>query len=386
MLETYTAWDDTLSIGCVDGTLGGRFCGTSLSGRVHGKTGSLSPVIALSGYIRHPTNGQIYLFSFIANNVSDQAATRAAMDDAILVMAQSAIPELGNGLPGVIVDNSDPEYAETGTWTTSTSAGFYGTNSRFASTSAEPTTATWSGVLDRPGRWEVYGWWVAGANRATNAPYTVMHAFGDDTVPMNQTTGNATWNSIGTYVFDAGAIAVSLSNSAESGKVVIADAIQFLYRGEDEYVVDNDVPASGFSTTGTWAASSGAGFYGTTSSFANVGSGIDEARWSPTLPRQGEYEVQAWWVASTNRVTNATYIIEHGEGTNSHVVNQTASGGQWNVLGTYKFRAGAEGAVILRDTGTGSVVSADAIRFVYRGPASLPDPSRPSGFMLTQAW
>lgn len=384
MLETYTAWDDTLSIGCVDGTIGGRFCGTSLSGRIHAKTGSLSPVIALSGFINHPTDGKTYLFSFIANNVSDQTSTRQAMDDAILVMAQSGIPELGNGLPAVIVDNSDAGYAETGGWTTSTSAGSYGTNARFAGTGTAAATATWVANLDRTGKWEAYAWWVAGSNRAIDAPFTIEHAFGSETVRMNQTVGNATWNSLGTFVFDAGNVSVTVSNNAEAGKVVMADAIQFIYRGDAEYIIDNDAPASGYANSGTWGPSTGSGYYGSTSLFANVGGEVDESRWTPTLPANGQYEVQAWWVASSNRVTNATYTVTHALGTAQHVVNQTALGGQWNVLGTYSFRAGAGGTVTLRDTGTGAVVSADAIRFVYRGPATLPDPARPTGFMLTE--
>ena len=385
MLATYTAWDDTLSIGCVDGTIGGRFCGTPLSGRVHAKTGSLSPVIALSGYIRHPSDGKIYLFSFIANNVSSQTATREAIDDAVLVMAQSGIPELGNGIPGVIVDNATTDYAEAGTWTTSTSPGFYGTNTRFVSTGNGSISATWTGVLDRTGRWEAYAWWVAGANRANNAPYRIDHAFGSDVVRVNQTANGSAWNSLGTFVFDGGAASITLSNDAEPGRVVIADAVQWVYRGEAEYIVDNDNASSGFSTVGTWGPSTGAGFYGTTSLFANVGASADEARWAPNLPGDGEYDVEAWWVASTNRVTNANYVVNHATGTASYPVNQTTNGGRWNLLGRHPFRGGDTGLVSLADSGTGAVVSADAVRFVYRAPATLPAASSAQGFMLTQA-
>ena len=82
--EVYPSWAPDLPIGCTDGTLGGRFCGTDGSGRVHAKTGSLSISIALSGYIDNKYDNQRYLFSFIANKTSiDQTDTRAAFDSAI---------------------------------------------------------------------------------------------------------------------------------------------------------------------------------------------------------------------------------------------------------------------------------------------------------------
>lgn len=45
------AWLDSLSIAATDGTLRHRFRGTKLRGHIHGKTGSLSTVIALSGVL-----------------------------------------------------------------------------------------------------------------------------------------------------------------------------------------------------------------------------------------------------------------------------------------------------------------------------------------------
>jgi D-alanyl-D-alanine carboxypeptidase/D-alanyl-D-alanine-endopeptidase (penicillin-binding protein 4) len=45
------AWLDSLSIGGTDGTLSSRFRGGDMRGRIHGKTGTLSTVIALSGVL-----------------------------------------------------------------------------------------------------------------------------------------------------------------------------------------------------------------------------------------------------------------------------------------------------------------------------------------------
>ncbi|MGF1572714.1 MAG: D-alanyl-D-alanine carboxypeptidase/D-alanyl-D-alanine-endopeptidase [Sumerlaeia bacterium] len=72
-LVRYTAersprWVETLPIGGVDGTLGGRFFGT-LQNRVFAKTGTLgnSGSVALSGFIVHPLDEQRYYFSVYAN-------------------------------------------------------------------------------------------------------------------------------------------------------------------------------------------------------------------------------------------------------------------------------------------------------------------------------
>jgi D-alanyl-D-alanine carboxypeptidase len=93
MLAAFPTWDDTLPIGCVDGTIGSRFCGTDGSGRVHAKTGSLSISIALSGYIDNAYDNQRYLFSFMGNRTSiDQTATRQAIDDAVVLLGARGVP------------------------------------------------------------------------------------------------------------------------------------------------------------------------------------------------------------------------------------------------------------------------------------------------------
>jgi D-alanyl-D-alanine carboxypeptidase/D-alanyl-D-alanine-endopeptidase (penicillin-binding protein 4) len=61
------AWLASLPVGGEDGTLSGRFRGTAAAGRVHAKTGSLTHVAALAGYIERP-NGQRLAFSVFANN------------------------------------------------------------------------------------------------------------------------------------------------------------------------------------------------------------------------------------------------------------------------------------------------------------------------------
>jgi serine-type D-Ala-D-Ala carboxypeptidase/endopeptidase (penicillin-binding protein 4) len=73
-------WMSLLPVGGEDGTLASRFVGTPAAGRVHAKTGSLSHVSALSGYIQR-VNGKWVVFSILVNNYNAPTAeVRGAMD------------------------------------------------------------------------------------------------------------------------------------------------------------------------------------------------------------------------------------------------------------------------------------------------------------------
>jgi D-alanyl-D-alanine carboxypeptidase len=86
MLAASPIWDEGLPIGCVDGTIRRRFCGTDGEKEVHAKTGSLRTSIALSGYVNNKYDDQRYLFSFIGNRTNiDQTATRQAIDNSVVL-------------------------------------------------------------------------------------------------------------------------------------------------------------------------------------------------------------------------------------------------------------------------------------------------------------
>ena len=144
--------------------------------------------------------------------------------------------------------------------------------------------------------------------------------------------------------------------------------------GGTEVIVDNSDP--GFSSNAGsdprgWWVSSYPNPYGTDSLGTDVNLG-STATWTPNIPQQGTYEVYAWWTMGLYRAYDATYTINHAGGSDQVHVNQSASGGQWNLLGTYTFDAGTSGSVTLSDTtsgpsGPGWAVCADAIRFVLPG-------------------
>lgn len=62
----------SLSVAGVDGTLSDRFKGSDLRGRVFGKSGYVSGVRSLSGYVK-AKDGRHYAFSILINRVSDAA-------------------------------------------------------------------------------------------------------------------------------------------------------------------------------------------------------------------------------------------------------------------------------------------------------------------------
>lgn len=83
-------WRNSLPVGGADGTLAERFGGTPLDGRIEAKTGSLSEVSTLSGYLT-TSRGQTLVFSILVNGHlpenGDEKATIHAMDQICLTVA-----------------------------------------------------------------------------------------------------------------------------------------------------------------------------------------------------------------------------------------------------------------------------------------------------------
>jgi hypothetical protein len=118
-------------------------------------------------------------------------------------------------------------------------------------------TATWPAP---EGTYNVYAWWHAHSNRATNAPYTINHSSGFETIPVNQEENGGQWNQLGTgtYIFVAGNCVVLSNEGAD--EYVIADAIGFdsdgIFNPDPEIVIDNNNPSVTYSP-GAWPSYSG---------------------------------------------------------------------------------------------------------------------------------
>ncbi|MEO5715294.1 MAG: FAD-dependent oxidoreductase [Luteolibacter sp.] len=136
-----------------------------------------------------------------------------------------------------------------------------------------------------------------------------------------------------------------------------------------EVIVDN-ASTSGFSTSGTWAASSStSGYYGLNYLQDGNTAGGKSATFNPTLPATDTYEVFARWTSDPNRASNVSYEIVHGNGTSTVTTSQKSNGGTWYSLGVYTFNAGSTGNVTVRNTAANGYVIADAIRFLQVTPA-----------------
>lgn len=147
----------------------------------------------------------------------------------------AVVTKVGGSAP-VIIDSSPAandaalakvEYA--GTWTsTSATAGYHGTEYRWAATEQSTAPATFSFYLASAGTRTIDAWWVAGANRSTAATFIAYDAAGAELgrVARDQRVAGSQWNPLGTYAFTAGWNRVVLSRWQTPGAVVIADAIR----------------------------------------------------------------------------------------------------------------------------------------------------------------
>jgi D-alanyl-D-alanine carboxypeptidase/D-alanyl-D-alanine-endopeptidase (penicillin-binding protein 4) len=80
------AWRATLPIGGEQGTLGRRFRGTPLEGKLFAKTGTLNQTNALSGYMI-ARSGRTLIFSSFANDVPEGVHATKAVEDALNLIA-----------------------------------------------------------------------------------------------------------------------------------------------------------------------------------------------------------------------------------------------------------------------------------------------------------
>jgi 5-methylcytosine-specific restriction endonuclease McrA len=258
----------------------------------------------------------------------------------------------------VVIDNNEATYV--GVWPlVEGSPEAYGGD--FQYNENEPgsgsDTATWTPNLPEAGDYKVYVWWVANANRATDAPYTITYAGGSVTIDVNQQINGSQWNYLGTYPFAAGTTgSVVLSDDANG--YIIADASKFELVDPDKLIMDNGEATY----AGDWPSVSGnPQAYGGSFQYNEAGSGGDTATWTPYVYDGGDYRVYARWVAHPNRATDAPYTIHYAGGSETVDVDCTINYGQWYYLGTYPFAAGTTGSVVLSDDADGYVI-ADAIK------------------------
>ncbi|MEO3430533.1 RHS repeat-associated core domain-containing protein [Pelagibius sp. CAU 1746] len=292
-------------------------------------------------------------------------------------------------------------------------------------TDGAPNSVTWTLNVPDNEYYKIETRWVTRDNRATNAPYTVNHAGGNDTIPVDQAVTWGTWVSLGSYLIPGdGSGSVVLTDQANG--VVQADAVRLTadtaqvrtatwtysavesgdYRvfarwpvGEGQatdakYTIQHAGGSSlatvsqarrggQWNELGVFAFTGGQDYAITLSDDANgtvVADALyivkveplsDAVTWTPSLPASGSYQVYAKWTADETRATDARYAIAHSGGTAQVSVNQRVGGGLWHYMGSYAFDPLSNPTVTLAANDNGSV-AADAIRFVG-GPGGATD-------------
>jgi hypothetical protein len=81
---------------------------------------------------------------------------------------------------------------------------------------------------------------------------------------------------------------------------------------------------------------------------ARTQSGYNWGRWYPTL-NPGRYEVSVYIPDRYTTTSGARYWVSHAGGYTLRIVNQSANGGRWVSLGTYRFNGSNEDYVSLAD-------------------------------------
>jgi len=124
-----------------------------------------------------------------------------------------------------IIDNGTSGFSASSNWFTSTSvAGYYGTNYHARATASVSDPAQWTATVATSGNYQIYAWWTAASNRAPSAPYILPNG---TVVNVNQQANGGQWNLLGTVSLSAGAQTTKLSCWTTTGYYVIADAIKY---------------------------------------------------------------------------------------------------------------------------------------------------------------
>jgi hypothetical protein len=182
--------------------------------------------------------------------------------------------------------------------------------------------AEWTPTLPQTEQYNVYGWWRNYSDRATNAPFTIVHDGGSTTVTVDQKVNGGQWNLLGAFTMTPGQNRRIVLTDQANG-LLVADAVQV----------------------------------------TRVGAPPPMAVWTPSLPARDRYQVYARWRAWPTRASNAQYTVHHEGGSATVTVNQQANGSTWMPLGTFTMAPGQDHRVELSDVANG-ILSADAVKFV----------------------
>lgn len=131
---------------------------------------------------------------------------------------------VGDAPEEVIIDNKDSGTSRTGTWSTSSAPGYYGTGSVW---SRDGATFTWKFTPARNGDYAVSMWWTTTSTRSSSIPVVISHAGGSQTVTIDQLRNAGQWNLLGSFSFAAGTTYDIIITSQAGPASTCADAVKF---------------------------------------------------------------------------------------------------------------------------------------------------------------
>jgi hypothetical protein len=145
--------------------------------------------------------------------------------------------------------------------------------------------------------------------------------------------------------------------------VVHKDALEIPEQPTFEKVIDTG--DAGTSSAGSWFPTANPGSWGTPSLLHGRGTNDQYYQFLLNLPRAAEYEIYAWWTASSNRATDTPFFVTRAGGVSEVRMNQATNGSMWNLVGKFNFNGTADERVrITAAATTNDYVVADAIRVV----------------------
>lgn len=147
----------------------------------------------------------------------------------------------------IIVQSHDASYS--GNWLTNSGAqDEYGYSYRYASTTtgADTAEAFFTPAISVPGYYDIYIWYSAASNRSTNAQFLASSPNGTLLTKVNQASNGGGWRLLaaGQYCASGTNNFVRIGNgTGETGRLVIADAVRWVYRPNQDSPANGTVPA-----------------------------------------------------------------------------------------------------------------------------------------------
>ncbi len=135
-----------------------------------------------------------------------------------------------------------------------------------------------------------------------------------------------------------------------------------------EQIVDNADSSRFYAKVGTWSTDNKLQqAYGSDKSYRYTRPRVSSyyAWYKVSMPTAGNYDVYAWWPASTSNNDKTVYWVWTTNGWVSKTVSQRVNGEQWVKLGNFPMKAEEDWdiSVDYRSSGTGNII-ADAVKIV----------------------